>query len=235
VIDGRNPWFTVIPALLYVLLFIASVSSLADQNNKVDLGVNPSPWGFRDFLINGMGATTLATVFAVAALSTAFYIVPKRVGGWASRLFRAVAGIAQTVCHVAAVAAIAMVCASLFSTLTGWRLPLCMLLVGVVGGVVGSLIFATFLFLVFTLFGWNSTEAFSAFRYSGYKNFLRIHVTAKAVTVYPIGIDKICGKWEHDPNPVSAEASWLKPANGIIETRLIEQEFTILAPPQKGS
>jgi hypothetical protein len=230
-----NPWFTVIPALLYILLFIASVSSLADQHNKVDLDVNPSPWGFRDFLISGMGATTLAIVFAFAALLSAFYIVPKRVGVWPSRLFRAVAGIAQTVCHVVAVAAIAMVCASLFSTLTGWRLPLCMLLVGVVGGIVGSLIFATFLFLVFTLFGWNSTEAFSAFRYSGYKNFLRMHITEKAVTVYPIGIDKICSEWEYDPNPASAEASWLKPSNGVIETRLIEQEFTILAPPQKGS
>jgi hypothetical protein len=133
------------------------------------------------------------------------------------------------------VAAIAMVCASLFSTLTGWRLPLCTLLVGVVGGTVGSLIFATFLFLVFTLFGWNSTEAFSCFRYSGYKNFLRIHVTQKAVTVYPIGIDKICWKWDYDPNPASAEASWLKPSSGTIETRLIEPEFTILAPPRTAS
>jgi hypothetical protein len=106
-----------------------------------------------------------------------------------------------------------------------------MLLVGVVGGVVGSLIFATFLFLVFTLFGWNSTEAFSCFRYPGYKNFLRIHVTAKAVTIYPIGIDKICHKWDYDPDPASAEACWLKPSTGTVEMRLIEQEFTILAPP----
>lgn len=228
----RNPWFTVIPALLYILLFIASVSSLADQHDKLDLDVNPSPWGFRDFLINGMGATTLAIVFVVAALLSAFYIIPKRVSVWPARLFRGIAGVAQTVCHVAAVAAIAMVCANLFSTLTGWRLPLCTLLVGVIGGIAGSLIFATFLFLVFTLFGWNSTEAFSCFRYPGYKNFLRIHVTEKSVTVYPIGIDKVCSKWEYDPNPASAEASWLKPSSGTIETRLIEPEFTILAPPQ---
>jgi len=95
---------------------------------------------------------------------------------------------------------------------------------------VGSLIFATFLFGVFTLFGWNRTEAFSSFRYSGYKNFLRMHVTKEAVTVYPIGIDKICKKWDYDPGARSAEASWLKPSSGIIETRLIEPEFTILAP-----
>jgi hypothetical protein len=99
-----------------------------------------------------------------------------------------------------------------------------------VGSVVGSLIFATFLFLWFTLFGWNSTEAFSSFRYSGYKNFLRIHVTTTAVTVYPIGIDKICKRWDYDLGADSNEASWLKPSSGNIETRLIEPEFTIRAP-----
>ena len=222
----RNPWFMVIPAMLYILLFFASVSPAADPNYSG----NPTVWQVSDFLTSGMSAATLAIVFVVAAMTSAFYIVPKRVSVWPSRLFRGIAGIAQTVCHVVAVAAIAMVCASFFSTLTGWRLPLCMLLVGVIGGVVGSLIFAAFLFVVFTLFGWNSTEAFSCFRYSGYKNFLRIHVTEKAVTVYPIGIDKICGKWDYDPKPASAEASWLKPSGGTIETRLIEKEFTILAP-----
>jgi hypothetical protein len=226
----RNPWFIAIPAIMYILLFSASVSRLADQNNK--LGVGRANWGFRDFLISGMGGTTLAIVIAVAAVLSAFYIVPKRVSVWPSRLFRGIAGIAQTACHVAAQAAIAMLCAALFSTLTGWRLPVCMVLVGVIGGVVGSIVFAAFLFLVFTLFGWNSTEAFSCFRYSGYKNFLRIHVTEKAVTVYPIGIDKVCRTWQYDSDNGSAEASWLKPSTGTIEMRLIETEFTILAPPR---
>jgi len=230
----RNPWFMVIPAILYLLLFSASVSQLADQNNKVDPGVRPAAWGFLDFLISGMGTATLAIALVVAALMSAFYIVPKRVGVWPSRIFRTVAGIAQTGCHVVAQAAIAMVCAALFSTLTGWHLLLCGLLVGVVGGIVGSIIFAAFLFLVFTLFGWNSTEAFSSFRYSGYKNFLRIHVTEKAVTVYPIGIDKVCRKWQFDHDNASDEASWLKPSTGTIEMRLIEKEFTIPAPPQEN-
>jgi hypothetical protein len=218
----RNPWFMVIPAMLYMLLFFASVSQLDVRH----------AWGFRDILFSQLGAAPLAIIFAVAALLSAFYIVPKRVGVWPSRIFRGVVGITQTACHVAAQAAIAMVCAGFFSTLTGWRLLVCSLLVGVVGGIAGAIIFATFLFLVFTLFGWNSTEAFSCFRYSGYKNFLRIHVTQKAVTVYPIGIDKICRRWTYDPDNPSAEASWLKPATGTIETRLIEPELTILAPPQ---
>ncbi|MFG1930976.1 hypothetical protein ACGFK1_10010 [Mycobacterium sp. NPDC048908] len=231
----RNPWFMVIPATMYVLLFIASVSRLADQDNKIGLDVHHEPWGFRDFLISGMGATTLAIVFVVAAITSAFYIVPKRVGVWTSRVMRGLAGIAQTACHVAAQAAIAMACVTFLEPLTSWRLLLSTLLVAVAGGVVGSLIFATFLFLVFTVFGWNSTEAFSAFRYSGYKNFLRMHVTKEAVTVYPIGIDNICTRWDYDPDNPSREASWLKPRTGPIQTRLIEPEFTIHAPCRQSS
>ncbi|OBF36266.1 hypothetical protein A5724_13825 [Mycobacterium sp. ACS1612] len=204
----RNPWFMVIPAMLYLLLFIASVDSAI------------------------LSTATVVIVLAVAATTSAFYIVPKRVGVWKSRVFRGLAGIAQTVCHVAAQAAIAMGCVALLGPPTGRRLLLSVLLVAVAGGVVGSLIFATFLFLLFTLFGWNSTEAFSSFRYSGYKNFLRIHVTAEAVTVYPIGIDNICTSWDYDPKNTEPEASWLKPSSGPIETRLIERQFTIHAPPR---
>jgi hypothetical protein len=138
-------------------------------------------------------------------------------------------------CHVLAQAAITMLCVQHFSPLSGWRVLLCMVLVGLVGGVVGSTIFATFLFLWFTLFGWNSTEAFSSFRYTGYKNFLRMRITDKAVTVYPIRIDKICTKWDYDPDNPSPEASWLKPRTGTIQTRLIEPEFTVLAPTPSES
>ncbi|AGB25271.1 hypothetical protein Mycsm_05062 [Mycobacterium sp. JS623] len=228
----RNPWFMLIPAIMYVLLFVSSVSRLGQQNNEITLDIKREPFGFQDFLVSAMGVTTLAIVFAVAAILSAFYIVPKRVNVGKSRMYRGLAGVTQTAAHVAAQAAIAMVCVQAFQseTLTGWRLLLCTLLIGLAGGIVGSLIFATFLFVVFTLFGWNSTEAFSSFRYSGYKNFLRIHVTKEAVTVYPIGIDNVCKKWDYDAGNTSAEAAWLKPSGGSIETRLIEPEFRILAP-----
>ncbi|MBP1816812.1 hypothetical protein [Mycobacterium sp. OAE908] len=225
----RNPSFMVIPAMLYILLFFATVSRLASQDNGGEIRVDPQPWKFHDILASQVGLAPLTLILGVAALLSAFCIVPKRVPVWPSRFLRGFAGLAQTACHVVAQATITWLCVQYFSPLTSWRLLLCMVLVGLVGSVVGSLIFATFLFLWFTLFGWNSTEAFSSFRYSGYKNFLRIHVTTTAITVYPIGIDKVCKKWEYDAGNASPEASWLKPSSGIIETRLIEPEFTILA------
>jgi hypothetical protein len=229
----RNPSFMVIPAILYVLLFFAAVSRLASQDNRVDLAVDPRPWGFVDILLSQVGLAPLVLILGVAAMLSAFCIVPKRVPKWRSRPYRGVAGLVQTGCHVAAQAAITMSCVHYFP-LTGWRVWLCMVLVGLVGAVVGSLVFAAFLFLWFILFSWNSTEAFSSFRYTGYKNFLRIHVTQTKLTVYPIGIDKICEQWDYDPEPESPDASWLKPRGGTIETRLIEKEFTIVAPVSKA-
>ena len=128
-----------------------------------------------------------------------------------------------------------MVCAALFSTLTGWHLPLCSLLVGVVGGIVGSIIFAAFLFVVFTLFGWNSTRSLSRpFATRATRTFCVFTSRRRQSPVYPIGIDKICRKWQYDHDNASDEASWLKPSTGTIEMRLIEQEFTIPAPPQEN-
>jgi hypothetical protein len=216
----RNPWFTAIPAGLYMLLFLASLGD----------GFASS---FLDVLQHQLRAAPLAIIVAVATLASAFYIVPKRVSIWPSRIFRGLAGTAQTLCHVVALAVIATACADLLQRpLTGWWLIPAIVLVGMAGAVVGSIVFAAFLFLMFTLFGWNRTEAFSSFRYSGYKNFLRMHITKTAVTIYPIGIDKISTQWDFEPEPKngSAEASWLKPKAGTIETRLIEKEFTILAP-----
>ena len=220
----RNPWFMAIPAMLYILLFLAS---LADGTAS----------SFGEILLNQLRTAPLAIIVAVATLASAFYIVPKRVPIWPSRIMRGIVGSLQTACHVVAMAAIATAYVVLFKPPTGWLLLPAGLLVGVDGAVVGSIIFAAFLFGMFTLFGWNRTEAFSSFRYSGYKNFLRIHVTKAAVTVYPVGIDKICKQWDYDPKPEnrSPEASWQKPRARTIEMRLIEKEFTILAPPQNES
>jgi hypothetical protein len=216
----RNPWFMAIPGVLYILLFLASN--------------DPDASSFGEILLHQLRAAPLALIVTVAAVASAFYIVPKRVPVWPSRLRRALAGSAQTACHVVALAALAWAYASCFGAPTGWLLAPAAVLIGVVGGVVGSIIFAAFLFLVFTLFGWNRTEAFSSFRYSGYKNFLRIHVTKTSVTVYPIGIDKVCTRWDYDPDNPSSEASWLKPCTGTIEMRLIEPAFTIPAPPRSA-
>jgi hypothetical protein len=45
------------------------------------------------------------------------------------------------------------------------------------------------------------------------------------LTVYSIGIDKVCRKWAADPDG-AADASWLKPEQPLT-ARLIEPPFTV--------
>ena len=95
------------------------------------------------------------------------------------------------------------------------------------GAVVGSLIVAFFLWALFRAANWNDTEAFSSFRHTGYKNFLRMHVTKDEITVYAIGIDKISHKWDITPNP-SDEDSWLCPKDSPdIPMRLLEPPYRV--------
>src|SRR5262249_38288319 len=135
----RNPWFMAIPAMLYIMLFAASS--------------DPDAAGFEAILLHQLRAAPLAIIVTVAALASAFYIVPKRVAVWPSRIMRGIAGSAQTACHVVALAALASAYASCFDPPSGWLLVPAGLLIGAVGGVVGSIIFAAFLFLLFTLLG----------------------------------------------------------------------------------
>lgn len=67
-----------------------------------------------------------------------------------------------------------------------------------VGGFISAFIFGLYL-LVSTLIVRNHpTEAFSSFRWSGYKNFLRIHIDKDGVAkIYPIGVQKVVKNWKN--------------------------------------
>jgi len=54
-----------------------------------------------------------------------------------------------------------------------------------------------------------------------------MRVTRDEITVYPIGIDRVCHEWTFDADNPVGEASHLKPAADTIATRLIEAPRTI--------
>ncbi len=231
-LGALNPWFLTIPAVFYMLLYIVSVSAAHDDS--LTMAEDPThAVSIRDLsylqIVTGGYSPATAVIFLIAwAVLGAFVILPKRLHRGLSGFYRATAGLVHALCHVGAQGAIAWVVAPLFGDIGDWRsLYLGAPTAAVLGAVIGSIIFAAFLGLVFTLFGWNATEAFSAFRYEGYKNFLRMHVTREAITLYPIGLDEICRSWDPDPDNEDAEASWLRPTNGTVTTRLIEGPLTL--------
>ena len=99
-------------------------------------------------------------------------------------------------------------------------------LVFALGGVLGSIVFGGYLVVALGMLGWHANENFSASRYESYKNFLRIHVAADGITVYPIGIDQPCKRWRIDAAPPSPEDSYLAPVTPIV-TKLIEPPFRV--------
>jgi hypothetical protein len=60
----------------------------------------------------------------------------------------------------------------------------------------GSWIFCCYLFLSLNLIGLHVNECFSAIGIADWKHFLRFHITPDgAITIYPIGIEKVSRKW----------------------------------------
>jgi hypothetical protein len=215
-----NPAFLVVSALLYLLLFVANVSSLPPGEQP--LPETSSTWGYSDVLVGKFGIATLVLVLILWGMLATFFDVPKRMRGLPAWLYRGAIGFVHTAAHVFALGAIALLALAfcrgvdvpLFQILTG-------ILVCILGGVVGSVIFGGYLVLSLSLLNRHETEAFSAFRHDGYKNFIRMRVTRDEVTLYPIGIDRVCAEWTYDADNPNGEASHLKPAD-TIATRLIE-------------
>jgi hypothetical protein len=224
----RNWTFMPIPGMFYLLLFIASNSRLTADENKAPTETLSNKPGFFDLLATFLNGSTPLLIVVLFAMIAGFYVIPKRVGVWPARFLRTVLGLVQTAVHLAAQAWFAVILLRFRPENHDTAFLLCgSTLMFIFGAVVGSLIVAFFLWALFRAANWNDTEAFSAFRHTGYKNFLRMHVTKDEITVYAIGIDKICHKWEITPNP-STEDSWLGPMDSAdIPMRLLEPPYRV--------
>ena len=62
------------------------------------------------------------------------------------------------------------------------------------GGLLAGVLMGLYLLLSNLVLGNHDNEAFSALRCTGYKNFLRLHITPQGLTVYPIGVRQVA-RW----------------------------------------
>ena len=83
--------------------------------------------------------------------------------------------------------------------------------------------------LIASFFKVNVNELFAGQGIEDAKSFLRMHIEADGtLTVYPIGVDKICRKWVADPGGAPA-ASWLRPEEDLT-VRLVEEPIRVAGP-----
>ena len=88
----------------------------------------------------------------------------------------------------------------------------------VAGGLTGCVVMGSYLLLCNLLFRIHDNEAFSSFKYTGYKNFLRLHVTPEALTIYPIGVEKTV-RWKKEGKLYHPDQE--------VETKLVDEVIII--------
>ncbi len=94
------------------------------------------------------------------------------------------------------------------------------LMLGVVGGLLGSWLVSIYL-LVAEIFGTNINELFAAQHIAGYNNFLRLRITPDgALTIYPVKVQKVV-KWKFQPEG-DRYTPWFIPDGDPPDPHLIE-------------
>jgi hypothetical protein len=92
----------------------------------------------------------------------------------------------------------------------------------IIGGIISAVIFGLYLTFSVLVLKNHITEAASSYRWEGYKNFLRLHLTKDALTIYPIGLDQVVTDWKNvgtEENP--------RFEGGAVDYSLIEKPIII--------
>ncbi|MDQ4092129.1 MAG: hypothetical protein M3143_01530 [Actinomycetota bacterium] len=150
---------------------------------------------------------------------------------------RFLVGTVHSTLQVAGVAGV-MIAASWLSSAFGfggvWSLVAFLSLVGVMGGIGGMVGLSGYLWAA-NCFGLHQTEGYGAQHHQHLKHFLRLHIEADgALTVYPIGVDRVARKWRLCPD-APADAPWFTPHGAEPEPHLIEKPITFIGQPSPGN
>ncbi len=146
----------------------------------------------------------------------------------ASGLTRFLLGLVHSALQLASVAAVMMVASRLSSAvgLRGvWSLVTFLVLVGLLGGIGGTVGMSGYLYVTNCL-GFHGNEGYAPLHHMDLKHFLRLHIDADGeLTIYPIGVDHVGRHWELRPDD-PPEAPWFA-AVPPIEPHLIEKPIRI--------
>lgn len=181
-----NPWFGFVTAVLYIL---------TAQAFRADL----SRFGLSEWT----RAATAVLSDVVYEPTATFWVVLITLAFWFftdthSRYLRWFAGPLHAFVHFVAVFLLGWAAAYWFADLGPvLQVVASVLLLGVGGYLVGSLIMGIYLLVMLNIFGVHHNEAFSSLSLESYKNFLRFRISADGtLTVFPIGIERAVKDWK---------------------------------------
>ena len=171
------------------------------------------------------------TTFLLITLVIASFAAMIRLAHDAQGVSRLLIGLAHSVLQFGGLGAVVVVASKVTSTWEGPSSLVAFLsLVWVLGGIGGVLGVSGYLWATNSL-GYHANEAYAPLHHMDQKNFLRLHIDASGtLTVYPVGIDRVCRRWRFSPDGAAHEP-WLVPSDGGPKPHLIEPP---LALPGRG-
>ena len=203
----RNPGFAVLLGAVHMLLMLA-IAGAASNLTLVEERLVTIPLVLMVLLVLG-GAVGLAYIPTGGTKGARHFL----------------AGTGHGLVHLGLGLAGGLLWLELPFATAAWPLPLlaATVLYLPVAGLVASQVTAAY-FLLAARFRINVNELFAGQGIEDYKSFLRLHFAADgSLTIYPIGVDRICRSWQPDPGAPRPEASWLVPADpGALRPRLAE-------------
>ena len=170
------------------------------------------------------GSRTLLILIMMASLGGMV-----RLAHDAGGVSRILLGLVHSTLQLASVAGI-MIAASRLSSAHGlrgaWSFVVFLALVGILGGIGGTVGMSGYLWATNCL-GFHGNEGYAPLHHQDLKHFLRLHIEADgALTVYPIGLDRVGRKWQLCPD-APAHAPWFAPSGPEPEPHLIEKPIRI--------
>jgi len=196
-----------------VQVVLAFMLSLHLRDRHVDLGVG--------VLRRALWESPTAFALIVSMLVLLAGMV--RFAHDASGVMRFLLGLVHSALQLASVAGV-MIVASRLSSASGlrgaWSLLAFLGLIFLLGGLGGTVGLSGYLYVTNCL-GFHGNEGYAPLHHMDLKHFLRLHIDADgALTVYPIGVDRVGRKWELRPDD-PPHAPWFAPSSPI-EPHLIE-------------
>jgi len=168
------------------------------------------------------------TAFLLILLMIVTLAAMVRLAHDASGVSRLLLGLAHSTLQLASVAGV-MIVASRLSSAYGlrglWSLVAFLSLIAMLGGIGGMVGMSGYLWATNSL-GFHGNEGYAPLHHQDLKHFLRMHIGVDGtLTVYPIGVDRVCRKWRLCPDS-PAHAPWLAPTVEP-EAHLIENPIKI--------
>ena len=162
------------------------------------------------------------TAFLLILLIVATFGATIRLAHDASGVPRLLIGLAHSALQFGGLGAAIVIASGLTSSVDGAPgLVAFLAVVWVLGGVGGALGVSGYLWATNSL-GYHGNEAYAPLHHMDEKNFLRLHIdTLGALTLYPIGVDRVVRKWRFCPDGAAHEP-WLAAADGLPKPHLIE-------------